>query len=248
MNAKNSTAGRAFLNEVMAFDQPLVTIFPRGHTQLPLESEVLDQLDVLSPQSVPTIPVSCLTAPKVGGFGRTAQATCLLDQVFKSFETVDIDSRLLQLDGLDTSIQTFLSLVIPQGHARRGNFCAAVHLAIRALFTLHWHILRQPPQVVRAKFKPLEGWYRNSQEALETVTKIVIDIAESLLAPATANTVTFTVDAMPLVYPYNARAALKHINTSTRVEDADWLRNADGVLKKSLDRYFERWGVSNSWT
>lgn len=91
----------------------------------------------------------------------------------------------------------------------------------------------------------MEGWYRSSQEALDTVTKIVVDIAESLIAPAPANTATFTVDAMPLVYPYNARAALKHLDTSTRVEDADWLRNADGVLKKSLVRYFKLWGVSD---
>lgn len=131
MKAKHSAAGRAFFNEVIVFEQPLVTVFPEVHTRLPIEPEVLDQLDILSLESVPNVPVSCLTAPKVGGFGRTAQATCLLDQVFKSFDTVDIDSRLLQLDGLDTSIQAFLSLVIPQCHSQCGTFCAAVHLAIR---------------------------------------------------------------------------------------------------------------------
>jgi len=115
----------------MVFDQPLVTIFPSGNARLPIEPEVLDQLDILSPESVPNVPVSCLTAPKVGGFGRTAQAACLVDQVFKTVEIVDIDSRLLQLDGLDTSLQAFLSLVIPQCHSRCGSFCAAVQLAIR---------------------------------------------------------------------------------------------------------------------
>ena len=96
---------------------------------------------------------------------------------------------------------------------------------------------------MRAKFKPLEAWYRSSQEALETATKIVVDVAETLVAHIPATTLTFTVDAMSLVYPYNVRAAQQHLNTSTRIEDTDWLTNADRVLNKSLDRYFERWGV-----
>jgi hypothetical protein len=95
---------RTFFSEVTVFDQPLVTAFPGGDARLPIEPQVLDQLDILDPGSIPNIPVSCLTSPKVGGFGRAAQATCLLDQVFKGFDIPDIDSRLLQLDRLDTNI------------------------------------------------------------------------------------------------------------------------------------------------
>lgn len=115
------------------FDQPLVTLFPGRDTRLPIEPQILDQLDILDPESLPNIPVSCLTSPKVGGFSRTAQATCLLDQVFKGFETPDIDSRLLQLDRLDTNIQAFLSLVMPECQGQLGIFCAAINIAIRSV-------------------------------------------------------------------------------------------------------------------
>lgn len=131
MRAKDHADGRTLFNEVMVFDQPLLTTFPAGDARLPTEPEVLDQLDILNLESLPNVPVCCLTSPKIGGFGRTAQATCLLDQVLRIFDTVDIDSRLLQLDGLDTSIQAFLSLVIPQCQAKCGTFCTAVNIAIR---------------------------------------------------------------------------------------------------------------------
>jgi hypothetical protein len=118
---------------VAVSDQPLVTIFPGGDARLPIESQVLDQLDILDMESVPNIPVSCLTSPKVGGFSRTAQATCLLDQVLKGFDTPDLDSRLLQLDRLDVNIQAFLSLVMPQCQGQSGVFCASMNIAIRSV-------------------------------------------------------------------------------------------------------------------
>lgn len=77
------------------FDQPLVTVFPGGDAWLPIEPQVLDHLDISDPESIPNIPVSCMMSPKVGGFSRTAQATCLLDQVLTGFDIADIDSRLL---------------------------------------------------------------------------------------------------------------------------------------------------------
>jgi hypothetical protein len=97
-------------------------------------------------------------------------------------------------------------------------------------------------------FKPLEEWYKRSQEALDTVTKMVVDIAKSLIAVSPANTATHTVDAMPPMYPYIAHAALKHIHSSTQRQDVGWLRSAEDVLQASLDKYFQRWSVSDDWT
>lgn len=111
-------------------DQPLLTVYPGADARLPIEPQILDQLDILDSDSLTNISLSNLTSPKVGGFGRKAQATCLLDQVFKSFDTPDIDSRLLQLDRLDTNIQAFLSLVMPQCQSSSGVFCAAINIAI----------------------------------------------------------------------------------------------------------------------
>jgi hypothetical protein len=118
---------------VTVSDQPLVTIFPGEDARLPIEPQVLDQLDILGPESLPNISVSCLTSEKVGGFSRTAQAACLLDQVLKGFDIPDIASRLLQLDRLDTNIQAFLSSVMPQCQGQSGVFCAAMNIAIRSV-------------------------------------------------------------------------------------------------------------------
>ncbi|KAF2491658.1 hypothetical protein BU16DRAFT_565360 [Lophium mytilinum] len=240
---------RAFFSEAAVLDQPLVARFPGRDPRLPIESHVLDQLDILEPESLPNIPVSCLTSLKVGGFGRTAQATCLLDQVLKGFDTADIDSRLLLLDRLDTNIQAFLSLVMSQAQGQSGVLsCAAINIAIRALFTLHWHILNLDPQAVRANFIPLEEWYKRSLGVLDTATKMVVEIAETLVAASPANTATQPIDAMPPMYPYIARAALRHIHSSTRSEGVDCMSSAEDVLQTSLDRYFQRWGVSDGWT
>lgn len=76
---------------------------------------------------------------------------------------------------------------------------------------------------------------------------MVVDIAESLIAASPTNTTTTTVDAMPPMYPYIARAALRHVHSSTRGEDVGWL-SADDVLQTSLDKYFQRWSVSDDWT
>ena len=114
-------------------DQPLLTVFPGGDARLPIEPQILDQLDVLNPESLPNIPISCLTSPNIGGFSRTAQAASLLDQVFKGFAIPDLDSRLLLLDRLDANIQAFLSLVMPQCQGQSGAFCAAINIAIRSV-------------------------------------------------------------------------------------------------------------------
>jgi hypothetical protein len=119
---------------VTVSDQPLLTAFPGAGTRLPLETQILDQLDILDPESLLNIAVSCLTSPEVGGFGRKAQATCLLDQVLKSFDTADIDCRLLLLDRLNTNIQNFLSLLMPHCQEQPGAFCASVNIAIRSVY------------------------------------------------------------------------------------------------------------------
>lgn len=72
---------------------------------------------------------------------------------------------------------------------------------------------------------------------------MVLDIAECLIAPGTN-----TIDAMPSMYPYNARAALMHIHTSTQRKDGSRLSSVEDVIRKSLTKYSQRWGVSDDWT
>jgi hypothetical protein len=77
---------------------------------------------------------------------------------------------------------------------------------------------------------------------------MAVDIAENLIAASPANTATCMVDGMPPMYPYIARAALRHIHSRTQREDVDWVRSAEDVLQTSLDKYFQRWSVSDDWT
>ena len=109
-------------------------------------------------------------------------------------------------------------------------------IVIQALFTLHGHILRLVPQAISANFKPLGEWHRTSREALDTVTKMVVDIPDSL----TEKTTVFTVDAMPPVYPYVVRAALRHIHSRSPKGDMGLLNSFKVVLRVSLDRFYER--------
>jgi hypothetical protein len=90
---------------------------------------------------------------------------------------------------------------------------------------------------VRANFKTLEEWHKRSREALDTVTKMVVDIAASLIVA------TQTIDVMPPIYPYIAHAALRHIRSNTQREDTSWPRSAQDVLQASLDKYRARWSV-----
>lgn len=122
---------RIFFTELTVLDQPLVTFFPTGDAQLPIEPQLLDQLDVIDPKILPSIPMCGPTSSKIGGFGRTTQAACMLDQVLRGINTPDIDSRLLLLDSLDINIQGFLAQVMPQCQGHSGAFCAAMNIAIR---------------------------------------------------------------------------------------------------------------------
>jgi hypothetical protein len=77
---------------------------------------------------------------------------------------------------------------------------------------------------------------------------MVIDTAETLISTSPTNTAMHTIDAMPPMYSYIARAALRYIHSNTQREGVGWLRSAEDVLQTSLDKYFQRWGVSDDWT
>ncbi|KAI9708023.1 MAG: hypothetical protein M1820_004227 [Bogoriella megaspora] len=223
--------------EVEVQSQPLLTTFPDSDARLPIEPRLLDRLDIES-DALPNIALSCLTSPQLGGFSRFAQATSLLDQVFKAFSIPDTDSRLLLLDRLDTSLHSFLSLVMPQCPGQEGAFCASINTAIRALFILHSQILSLRPQTVRALFRPIDDWHKRASEALDTITKMVVDIGETLVADMS------TVDGMPPMWPYVVRAALKHLSSSSGRENNGWMETAEEILKTSLSKYLRRWGIS----
>ncbi|KAF5857549.1 hypothetical protein ETB97_005652 [Aspergillus alliaceus] len=56
---------RVFICDAGDFGPPMATILPSGDTRLPIDRDILDREDLLSPDSIPDIPVSCLTSTSV---------------------------------------------------------------------------------------------------------------------------------------------------------------------------------------
>lgn len=116
--------------------QQLITTLSNNELQVPTEPDILEQGPVLSLESIPRVPVCCLTAMDVGGFGRSAQAAWLLDQVLKAFDISSWDARLEQLHGLDGDLQAFLAMLIHPGYGGKGAVCETIAIAIRSVAVL----------------------------------------------------------------------------------------------------------------
>lgn len=137
-------------------EQPLVTTIPDGDVLLPTEPETPRPGDCVRQDAVPThgayIPVSCIVSLDVRGFGRTAQAAWLLDQVFKTLEIPGLHPRLTQLQGLDVTIQTFLGVLLQQCYSEENptEFCQAIAMTIRSVSPPRGHAASNtlPPQFV----------------------------------------------------------------------------------------------------
>ena len=123
----SSSFSRTFLCELSVVDQPLVSRMPEPDGWLP----TLGQWSAPSPDSPNTPSVRSFDSPHVGGFGRAAQATALLDQVVKALSLADLGSKRTQLDELDGLLRSFLATVMQQCQGTWGVYCAAIAIAIR---------------------------------------------------------------------------------------------------------------------
>ncbi|KAI8633679.1 hypothetical protein F5Y19DRAFT_470921 [Xylariaceae sp. FL1651] len=229
---------RMMICEVAVPDQPLVTIFPGETSQLPIEPDVMDQRDIFNPGPISTVLLSSFFTVNVGGFGRAAQAASLLDQVLKAISMLDLKGRLVHLDSLDSTLQSFLTVIMQQRDGNWGVYCGAIALAIRTLFTLHWHILDlAPADIVNAKYKTLDKWLESSHSALETITKMTLDIADShqsILAHKS--------DTLPPNCAYMINAALRYLRRDVVGGSYAWRQSAESRLRNSLGPLDRRWG------
>ncbi|OJK03622.1 hypothetical protein ASPACDRAFT_111479 [Aspergillus aculeatus ATCC 16872] len=223
---------RTFLCELPVIEQPLGSMMPTREDRLPLESSVLD-LGSTTTALAPHVMVHALSALQVGGFGRAAQAAWLLDNVLEGLLLTNPERKHAHLTDCDRSLQSFLAIVMQQMQQQADNnygvFCVAIALTIRTLFLLHWHLLEQ-----RAEDSP-PGLYNpanSSHSALDTVTKMVIDIC------ATHENLSFhQIGQLPPSCLYIIRAALKHINDCQSARP-------DPRLYTSLKQFEARWGAS----
>lgn len=132
---------RAFFFELSVLDQPLITVITGGDAcPLPTEPRFMeDQAKATSRLAVHQLPagspVSCLSAPGVGHFGRLAQVAWIMDQLLDAFKIPSIDLRLPRLERLDATLQEFLGTLLQAAGTSTTDFylCEAIALTFKSV-------------------------------------------------------------------------------------------------------------------
>ncbi|KAH8691638.1 hypothetical protein BGW36DRAFT_55389 [Talaromyces proteolyticus] len=219
---------RMFICETTLPGKRLATQFPATECYLPSEAEGLDRR---TETSLPLLSESMNNlATRVDCFCREVQAALLLDRVWsvvdekRSFD-MEIDSMISHID---KELWSFLGIIMEQCNGVYGVSCGAIAITLRALDTLHSYLLNSTSA-------PQYGL--TSQTAIDSIVKMTIDIA------ASHNTI-FTevnVDTVPPSCGYISRAALRHLERSSRFHDLkpEWLK----TLSKSAKFFNTRWGM-----
>ncbi|KAJ5187707.1 hypothetical protein N7449_010701 [Penicillium cf. viridicatum] len=186
---------RTIFCEVDTVHQPLISRCPdkdpRLHKTISQKWNPACSPEALIPEGNSSSFVDC------DGYTSVTQAAWLLDQVFKSLEEQDIDSRLVQLDRLDHAFQTSLALTMEQSQGRWGIFCTANAIMIR-------HVIELTAEMTPSQEKSPDQWRDSSYIALETITQMTQDIA------TTQNDMSLEeMDALPPSRAFVLREALR---------------------------------------
>ncbi|OJJ43872.1 hypothetical protein ASPZODRAFT_135906 [Penicilliopsis zonata CBS 506.65] len=178
--------------------------------------------------------LSGVHSKNVTRFGRQAQATNLLDQVLSVLRMdMEIDQTISELRRLDAELQAFLAIMTIECGAQLGHYCGAMATAIRALVLVHQNILANTETTDTLL-------HQNSRAALETATKIMVDVAYHHITHLTPH----NVDALPLCCSYNLRVAMDHIENQSR-HFPGTQASKDLACLMALDRAFcMRWRTS----
>ncbi|KAK9325348.1 hypothetical protein V1517DRAFT_191187 [Lipomyces orientalis] len=222
---------RAIFCDIMPADQPLATRFPSSFVPLPSESAVLDRNGTTHVRAMTRLSVSAVDIKHVGGFGRQTQAAYLLDQVLNIIKIVDIKTKLLELGKADKDLMGFLGILLEKSYKAEEHYCGSIAICIRALYVLHCYILDQA-------FTGLENWGQYSAAALDTVSKMVIDIADYCNKQCDS----FHIHPPPPTTFYIVQAALKHLDTDPCLE-GDFRSKDYEALRKFLDNFHNRWSI-----
>ncbi|KAF4497070.1 hypothetical protein FAGAP_6765 [Fusarium agapanthi] len=187
-----------------------VAACPRSDVPLPSDTESNGEY----------IPTYCTMASAtlqsssgLSSFGRQAQAIYLLDRCLKETkqsEQGDSETRLLNLQQLDKDLQERLSVFMTQTPHEPGLRCGTIATVIRSLYILHEEILSIAGSL-SIEFDR-DGWVKNSEAALETITKIMIDVAKHHLDYIARS----GVDSLAFCCACNLRVATRHIEDRCR--------------------------------
>ncbi|KAF5530277.1 hypothetical protein FNAPI_13605 [Fusarium napiforme] len=161
----------------------------------------------------------------LSSFGRQAQAIYMLDRCLEETSQSgqgDSEARILKLQHLDKDLQERMSVFMTQTPHEPGLRCGTIATVIRSLYILHNEILSiagsLPPDADRA------GWMKSSDAALETISKIMIDVAKHHLDYIARS----GVDSLAFCCACNLRVSAGHIEdrckhgfTNTLASDED---------------------------
>ncbi|RBR10324.1 hypothetical protein FVER53590_12429 [Fusarium verticillioides] len=115
----------------------------------------------------------------LSSFGRQAQAIYMLDHCLhetKQSKQSDSESQLLKLQLLDKDLQERMSVFMTQTPHEPGLRCGTIATVMRSLYIVHEKILSIAVSLPAEADK--EGWMKSSEAALETITKIMVDVAK----------------------------------------------------------------------
>ena len=233
--------GRIISCEVDPPYQPLISQFVN------LDGYVLPKLHPANDPVTP--PRSPLVSQGRGGLERQVQAAYILEELLNIINNADNEDWLRSLLRLDVKLQSFLGVVMDQCDGTWGLYCGSISVTIRyvclllsssiafkseinrALFTLHWYILNKVHS--EAAF---QGLQEGSSAALDTITKIMVDIAHS----HNKNVTYSNIDALPPTSLYILLASLHNLNQSSGQHDNRWRRDFE-ALNDMTAHFKRRW-------
>ncbi|KAH7194147.1 heterokaryon incompatibility protein-domain-containing protein [Fusarium oxysporum] len=144
----------------------------------------------------------------LSSFGRQAQAIYLLDHCLNETsqsEQRDSEERIFKLQQLDKDLQKRLSVFMTQTPHEPGLRCGTIATVIRSLYILHEEILSIAGSLPVDADR--EGLVKSSEAALETITKIMIDVAKHHLDYI----VRHGVDSLAFCCACNLRVAIRFL-------------------------------------
>ncbi|KAF5583480.1 hypothetical protein FPANT_8165 [Fusarium pseudoanthophilum] len=182
------------------------------------------------------------SSSSLSSFGRQAQAIYMLDHCLKETsqsEQGDSESQLLKLRELDKDLQEWLSVFMTQTPHEPGLRCGTIATAIRSLYILHENILSIAVSLPVNADK--EGWIKSSEAALETITKIMVDVAKHHLDYIARS----GVDSLAFCCACNLRVAIRY--TEDRCKNGyvcKSLLDGLGYLKALETMFNQRWKLN----
>ncbi|OTA89980.1 hypothetical protein M434DRAFT_398303 [Hypoxylon sp. CO27-5] len=172
-------------------------------------------------------------------FRRQAQAIYILDQTLQIINSpATLEQRLSELAKIDEKLQDDLMQLMEERSFAYGLRCGAAATVIRSLYLLHQAIIAHATTL--GPISAQEQWQHRSKAALDTTSKMMMDVAEHHLNYISRH----GVDSLHFCCGCNLRVAIQYIQHRCHDSYAEDVIFVKGLEKLTLlERAFrERWG------